>query len=198
MAAVAYELTAMGVLPITRLQDNPKVQTIGMVAGYVVAVRHIVTKKGKRIAFLTLEDIDGRIDIGVFGDLYTEVQALLVKNALLVVIGEVDADTYSGGYKINANQLYTLDQARAIYAQALELTLSEPRCTADTTLITRLQETLKPHTPQGQCPVIIHYHHADYQGQYALGEQWHIQINQALLDELDKLLEGNHVINYVS
>lgn len=67
------------------------------VAGLLVNHRVITTKKGDRMAFLKLEDMQGDIEIVVFPRTYEQYKADLLPEAILLVGGKVEArnDTFS-------------------------------------------------------------------------------------------------------
>lgn len=61
-------------------------------AGVVTWVREITTKKGKPMAFVGLEDLQGNIELVVFPRPYAEFRELLQEEKLLLVHGRVDAN----------------------------------------------------------------------------------------------------------
>jgi DNA polymerase-3 subunit alpha len=65
-------------------------QTI-VIAGLVSGVRVITTKKGDRMAFAKLEDLQGEIEVVVFPRTYEEAQACLVQDKILLVRGKVES-----------------------------------------------------------------------------------------------------------
>ena len=50
-----------------------------VVAGLVIAIRTMNSRRGERIAFMTLDDRSGRIEIAVFSEAYQKYRDLLVK-----------------------------------------------------------------------------------------------------------------------
>jgi DNA polymerase-3 subunit alpha len=60
------------------------------VAGTVNWVRQIYTKKGKPMAFVELEDVQGTIELVVFPRIYEETQAMWQAEKVVVVRGKVD------------------------------------------------------------------------------------------------------------
>ena len=66
--------------------DNRKV-TVG---GIVTAARSLYTKKGKPMAFITLEDLTGSVEVIVFSDLYEKQTALFQEDSLLIIKGRTD------------------------------------------------------------------------------------------------------------
>jgi DNA polymerase-3 subunit alpha len=60
------------------------------VAGMINWVRQIYTKKGKPMAFVELEDVQGSIELVVFPRIYEETQAMWQAEKVVVVRGKVD------------------------------------------------------------------------------------------------------------
>ena len=56
-------------------------------AGLVKKIKEINTRKGDRMAFVTLEDLEGVIDVTVFADLYSQVRELLHSGELVFISG---------------------------------------------------------------------------------------------------------------
>jgi len=160
------------------------------VAGLVVGMRVMNTRRGDRMAFVTLDDRTGRLDLAVFSELYHRYRDLLVKDALLVVEGHVSVDEYTGGFKMSAEQIYNIDQARAQFADKLELKL-DPTCFANG-FVHELKEILQP-VRGGRCPVVVYYERDDAVAPLVLGDDWRVQPNQALLDRLTRLTGDKRV-----
>ena len=59
--------------------------------GLVTAFRTTMTKKGEQMAFVTLEDVQGTIDIVVFPRTWKQTQSLWQRDKIVVVRGKVDA-----------------------------------------------------------------------------------------------------------
>jgi DNA polymerase III subunit alpha len=80
-----------------------------VIAGLVVGLRVMQTKRGDRMAFVTLDDRTGRLDLAIFSELFERHRELLVKDTLLVVKGHVSVDEYTGGFKMSAEEIYNID-----------------------------------------------------------------------------------------
>lgn len=163
------------------------------VAGLVVAVRTMQTKRGDRMAFLTLDDRTSRIEIAVFSDLYQKCRDLLVKDTLLVVKGPVSVDEYSGGFKMRAEHIYDLDKARNTFAKRLEIKLDSEQLKSG--FIQELQGVLSP-VGRGQCPVWVTYKNQDAAANIKLGEEWNISLSGPVLEKL-KELNGIDKVNVI-
>jgi DNA polymerase-3 subunit alpha len=69
----------------------------GVVGGIISASREITTKKGDRMAFMTLADIAGEIELIIFPQSYTKFATVLNKpNAVLITKGKFDAKDRDG------------------------------------------------------------------------------------------------------
>ena len=161
-------------------------QTV-VIAGMVVAIRTMNSRRGDRIAFVTLDDRSGRLELGVFSEAFQRFRDLLVKDRLLVVSGTVSIDDYSGGFRMSADEIQDIDHARGIYARRLEIYVDQQQAANGFTA--SLVELLRPYR-EGSCPVWLNYHSNDAQAQMALGHQWRVQPTDELLrrlrDELGK------------
>jgi DNA polymerase-3 subunit alpha len=62
-----------------------------VIAGVVLWVRPHTTKKGKPMAFVQLEDLQGSIEVIVFPSIYEKTRELWQEDKILVVRGRVDA-----------------------------------------------------------------------------------------------------------
>jgi len=61
------------------------------IAGLVREVRRVVTRKGQIMAYATLEDLTGTVDIVLFPRIFEQVRLLFEPDKVLVVQGKVDA-----------------------------------------------------------------------------------------------------------
>lgn len=65
---------------------DSRVMTIG---GLVTTVRTIITKSGSKMAFVGIEDKFGEGEVIVFSNLYEQVGAKLVQDAVIRVTGKI-------------------------------------------------------------------------------------------------------------
>ncbi len=158
-----------------------------VVAGLVTAIRTMNSRRGDRIAFVTLDDRSGRLEVAVFAEAYQRFRDILVKDRLLVVAGTVSIDDYSGGFRMSADEIYDIDQARGIYARRLEIAVNQQQ--AGNGFPGVLSEMLLPFR-EGSCPVWLNYLSDTASAQIVLGSQWRVQPTDELLrrlrDELGK------------
>ncbi len=152
-----------------------------IIAGLVVALRTMNSRRGDRIAFLTLDDRSGRIEIGVFAEAYQRYRDLLVKDRLLVVEGAVSVDEYSGGFRMNAEKVHDIDHARANFARGLEIDL---RADSDMNGLHRMLAGILEPFREGICPVWINYRGPVARARMSLGQEWKVNPTDELLNRL--------------
>jgi DNA polymerase-3 subunit alpha len=155
-----------------------------VVAGLVVGMRAMQTRRGDRMAFVTLDDRTGRLELAVFSELYERHRDLLAKDTLLVVEGQVSMDEYSGGFKMSAERIYNIDQARGTFASRLEIDVDAALAT--TGFMQELKQVLRPATP-GNCLVCVRYDAGPASAEILLGPEWKVAPGGALLDRLSGL-----------
>ncbi len=148
-------------------------------AGLVVDMRLKKTKKGDNLCFVTLDDRSARIDVTLFGDTYDAVRNLVVKDAVLVVEGEVAEDHYSGGIKVRVSKVLSIPQARSQYASGVQVICEGSQL--GQRKLKELQALLQEHKGDGSLPVKLRYHRSDAAATLVLGEQWQVQANDELL-----------------
>jgi DNA polymerase-3 subunit alpha len=97
----------MNIKKISALDEAEDKQDVS-IAGMVAAVKKIRTKgKNEPMAYLTLEDDEGSVDVIVFPELYNSMGEVLKKDAPLLVRGALDRT--DKGIKIVARELSGLE-----------------------------------------------------------------------------------------
>ncbi|MEJ2107978.1 MAG: DNA polymerase III subunit alpha [Acidiferrobacteraceae bacterium] len=161
-----------------------------VVAGLVVGLRTMQTRRGDRMAFVTLDDRTGRLELAVFSDLYTSAREQLAKDSLVVVEGQLSVDEYTGGFKMRAEKIYNIDQARSEFASRLVIDVDADR--AGNGFVAELKRILEPAVP-GACPVYIHYRSGNAEAEIVLGEEWTVDPSAAVIDRLADLAGEDRV-----
>jgi DNA polymerase-3 subunit alpha len=83
-----------------------------------------VKSTGDMMAYLTLEDDEGSIEVIVFSELYKSVNLLLKKDALVLVKGNIDRD--EKGVRVRAREVAALEKAQNNGLKRLEIALRDP------------------------------------------------------------------------
>ncbi len=84
--------TNLTVAGLNDLEPKSKVQIVGLITG----LREIITKKGTRMAFASLEDLSGRIELVIFPKSYEETEMTLKAEAPLLISGTLEKEEGNG------------------------------------------------------------------------------------------------------
>jgi DNA polymerase-3 subunit alpha len=175
------------------------------VAGLVREARRVVTRKGQIMAYATLEDLTGTVDVVLFPRIFEQVRLLFEPDKVVVVQGKVDARAGSTRATGSASSAPPLDpeieaevEVASVVADAAWL-WDDPACLpvarhqllhvrlggGDTGLAERLEAVLAKHP--GSDEVVLHVVvgarevvvHAD---------RYHVLAGPALSAEIDELV----------
>ncbi len=174
------------IVPIGRL--SPTQHKKAYICGQVLAIRKVVTKRGKKLVILGMDDSTSRMDVVVFGELFDSFAESLITGMMLVIEGEVAHDDFSGGTKMSALSLMTVASARTKFARCISLSLtpqSQP-------LLSALQVLLKTHP--GSCNIQINYANDQAKANLSVATAWNVTPSDVLLEALAELLGAAHVL----
>lgn len=169
---------------------NPSKDQSITVAGLVVGIRTMNTRRGDKMAIVTLDDRTGRLELAVFSEAYHHYRDMLAKDRLIVVEGEVSVDDYTGGMKMSARKIYDIDHAREAFAKRLVLKVDQSK--AANGFIKALVGVLTPFR-EGYCPVWVDYQRPDASAQIQLGQEWRVRPTDELIRRLDELAGADRV-----
>ncbi len=154
-----------------RLADLPADPRGGLVlSGMVLGVRTRVGQRGK-MAFVTLDDKSGRFEIPLFSDNFERFGHLLIKDAVLVVVGDLAKDDYSGGMKLRPSNFMNLDEARNLYAKAVVIKAGPEQL--GTHQLKQLGEAISTFA-NGKTPIQIEYSTEQAAATLRFGEQFSV------------------------
>ncbi len=159
---------------------------ITLLAGLVVGTRTQMTRRGK-MAFVHLDDGTAQLEVSVFSELFDSQRAKLKEDEVLVVEGKVQKDDYTGGYRVVADRLMTVGEARSTRARLLRLSVNGEMAQSGggRAAAQRLRNLLEPYRAAGEaCPIRVHYNNGDAAGDVALGSGWRVRLDEPLLAEL--------------
>lgn len=166
--------------PINGLQRAPAKKAL--LCAWLISQRSIMTKTGKKLTILHLEDGEGSIDVVVYSEIYEARTEPLQVGQACVIEGEVGLDNYSGGLKMTAKQLYSISDARTHFSKGLLLQVDA----AQDRLIENLKNIFAIH--KGPCKVQLQYSNGSVQVRLQLAEEWGIEPSDEVLDMLRNVL----------
>ncbi|NOZ52748.1 MAG: DNA polymerase III subunit alpha [Gammaproteobacteria bacterium] len=189
-----YENELKGIISSKIVDLNPTSNQTMIVAGLIVAMRTMNTRRGDKMAFITIDDRTGRVELAVFADTFQQYRDQLAKDRLVVVEGEVSIDDYSGGIKMSAQKLYDISRARETFAARLMVSVDYEK--AGNGFVNELVQVLSPFR-QGQCPVYLNYSGQQASARIKLGKDWCVQPTDELIHRLHELAgEPNVRVEY--
>ncbi len=159
------------------------------VAGLVVEVRTRQTKNGKIMGFATIDDRTGRLEIAAFGDVYEKYRGIFTRDSLLIAEGALGIDDYLGTLRLTVEKLYSMEQAREVYARSIQLVweaAAEPE-QEDRAFVTKLIGVLESFKG-GDCPVDISYTSQVAKANLRLGDEWRVHPTDELVARLKSML----------
>jgi DNA polymerase-3 subunit alpha len=169
-------------LPRTAVNDLRVTNDAQTVAGMVMGLRTMKSKRGETIAFITLDDRSGRIEVSLNGELYDTSHDKVQKDSVLVIRGTTSNDDFSGGIRMRAVEVWDLLQARARAVKRMLLSLDAQELTSD--FPARLANILKPYRGGDGCPVVIDYRGDAANAEVRLGDRWRVTPHDDLIQQL--------------
>ncbi len=148
---VLDKFTNANAISIKELKDGGNVR----IGGLVRNTKNIKTKKGESMAFVTIEDMHGAVEVIVFSRVFSDVKELLEEDRAVLVQGQVQKDEKS--VKILAVTVIPVDKAEETWAASVHFNLEISRTDRDR--LENLHAILKRHP--GLCPAFLHLRSPD-------------------------------------
>ena len=161
-----------------------------LLAGLIVSLRTMRSKRGGTMAFAVLDDRTGQMEISLFSDVYEKNRHKIEKDRLVVVQADIQTDEYSQQLKARVSDVFTIDEARAKFAQCLEVRLQANG--SDAQLAPRLKTVMEPFRSNGpnstpnsaKVRVRLNYATGSARGCVDLPPDWSLQPSDELLFKL--------------
>lgn len=167
--------------------EGAKGRLEALVAGLIVEIRTRQTKQGKTMAFATIDDRTGRLEVAAFGDKYEIYRSIFSKDNLLVAEGALSIDEYTNSLRLNVDTLYSIEQAREKFARTLQMRWHVNGHAPDTqAFMMELQGALQAFKG-GPCPVVIDYSSSEGTATIQLGDDWRVHPADELLSRIKRL-----------
>jgi len=172
-----YELTSTARLP--ELQDGQMIRLGGIVA----KLQPKLTKQGKPMAALTLEDLDGSVEVLVFPETYAKYAPQLQADAALFVSGTVNLREDKP--KLFAEQIIPLADVPQKFTKAVHIRLPAETTSADA--LDKVHAVLTAH--KGGTPVLFCFMYDDGKCVFLeTHEQFAVTPSDTLVQELEAIL----------
>ena len=169
---------------INEVKPGNSRESRAVIAGLVIAMRVMRNKRGDRMCFMTLDDKSGRLEVSVFSDTYEQYKDLILKDAVLVVEGDVSHDDYSGGLKMVTRKAFSIGQARENYARMLTIQLNQENVNNG---FSQAFESLVTDFKDGECRMRVDYQRQGAQARFYFNENWKVRPAPELIEGLEAL-----------
>ncbi|MBI4773987.1 MAG: DNA polymerase III subunit alpha [Deltaproteobacteria bacterium] len=181
------EIRLFGTTDSARLKERIENDQVRM-AGVCASVKTINTKKGDRMAFVTLEDEQGAVELVVFSDVYQNCIEVLEKDDPVLVSGKVSKD--DKGEKIICADILPLSEVRERFTSQVDIELDGDKLTTEQ--LWALKDIMDAH--RGGCKTYIRLK-TPHDGElvFALPQQLWIAPDRELVREVNGFLGYNAV-----
>ena len=153
------------------------------IGGMIRSTKIIKTKKGDLMAFVTLEDLHGSVEIIVFSTLYAKVYDLLTDDSSILVRGHLQKDENS--VKILADTLIPMDKAEETWSTSIHFNLDITR--TDKALLEQLKGIFSRYP--GSCRGYVHLLNPEKTDTtIALSDAMKLKAGSSLIREVNRLL----------
>ncbi len=164
-----------------------------LLAGVVMESRTKVGNRGK-MAFVQIDDGTQPREVTVYSEVLEANRGKIVTDDVLVVEAKISNDEFSGGLRVTAERLMTLGEARSAFARELRIRVNGEvaRTGGAGGAADQLQRLLEPFR-DGGCPIRVRYRNAVAEADLPLGKDWHVRLDDELLESLREWLPDEAV-----
>ncbi|MDF2460380.1 MAG: dnaE, partial [Nitrospira sp.] len=134
---IIHALATATTAGMTEFSDGKEVRLCGIIA----AVKSMLTKKGDRMAYVTLEDLQGTVEIIVFPDLFKTAGELITPERLVRITGTIDRG--DKGTKVRGAKIEPLADVQAQTVKRIHIRLAT--CPEVKDQLPRLLDVFKRH-----------------------------------------------------
>jgi len=183
-------------IELTNLSDRSRV----VLAGVINNLKRKSTKNGNLMAFITLEDLEGSVEIIAFPKVYEKCKEMIKKDEIIITEGHVDVA--EGKTKIIAEKISLLEKyienKRAIskteeknqnLAEELHLEINTGKNNPD--ILGRLKELFYGYP--GESQVVLHFKDKDKTILHAIDKKYSVHIDDKFMEEIRGILEDEKI-----
>jgi DNA polymerase-3 subunit alpha len=186
LEAYRLELASFSQLPFSDMDQAADSQPIRLI-GYVSDIRKMADKKNRLMAFVTLTDFSGTVEVILFADALEKYSAVVQKDATLVITGRCSTRE-NEAVKVIADEAFPLNSARDRLTTGLQLTLDRARAGAE--MAHKLERLCAQHP--GAVPLYIRVRGGAKEDSRYRAESINLQLTDRLIQRLEQLVgEGN-------
>lgn len=138
--------TSFSLMDLPEMREGQEV----VIGGLIANVKRHTTARGKRMAFLTIETLEGACEVTVFNDVFEERVALLIPDQIVMISGRINWRNNEPG--MIASDVMPIEEAETRLTQAVHIRLQTVGLQDQ--LLNELAEVLG--NEPGPCDVYLH------------------------------------------
>lgn len=166
------------------LLGNHLNQTV-KIAGLITQVRLRQTKRGDRMAIITVDDGESTIDVICFSDNFQKNREMINADNIVVIEGDSSIDEYSQSPRLILRSIYTIEKAREQFAKHIEIHLSKKV----NVVLEELDAIFSQHREdESLIPIKIYYQEDNISATLTLGKRFQVTPTENFLAEMKRLL----------
>lgn len=171
-------------------RNNEDEVTVG---GIITALKEIVTKKGDRMAFVTVEDLTGSVEAVVFADLYRKVREIVSGDHALLLTGRLDKEEEA--VKLIASDIIPIEEAGAAEKKlkARNTHILAPVASLDKEKLTELRKIIQDNPGSSQVFLKLIYSAPDDYRYLSTDEKLRLNPVEPVVTRIKELIEGAEV-----
>jgi len=163
-----------------------------IVAGLIISIRVMKSKRGDSIAFAVIDDNTARMEVAFFGDVYQDCRELLVKDQIILLEGVVSLDDRNNQNKIRAMKLLSMEELRR---QKIKRIVFNTHSLTQTSQLLHFFEKAQPDqdTPLRFPQLVVRRNIDTAVGDVVLGSQWRMALTDENLSRVRQSLGATAV-----
>jgi DNA polymerase-3 subunit alpha len=169
-----------------------------LIAGVVESIRFQRTQQG-RMVVVNLSDGTAMQEVTVYNEVFDQYRDLVKEDAVVVIEAKVRNVRRSVGeegeavfMRIAAERIYDLAGARSRFARGVRLSMNGEVSQAGAAASATLKSLLEPYR-NGPCPVAVCYRNGGASVEMQLGDNWRVNLDDALMKSLAEWLRPENV-----
>lgn len=182
-------LLQMASMPIGDVQDVPGSDNRRdmVLGGMIVERKNIMTKKGDRMCFATLEDLTGKIECIVFPKVFLEFEELLATDEPLLISGQVNLAEEPRKFFPTKIQKLKDEAEQRVTSVRINVNMN----TLNASRLEQLKRVLLSY--RGSVPMHIIFEHADGRARLPLGEDFLVNPTPQMAAKINELFDESSV-----
>lgn len=179
------KFTNANAITLNEISNNKGVR----IGGLIIGQKPFRTKKGDMMAFLTIEDMHGSVEVVVFPSVYEEVQDTLIIDHAVIIQGEAQKEEKS--VKILAETIVPIDKAEETWAASMHINVNAEKTNQD--VFPKIKDILKKQPGSSNVSINILIPQKSVVVSLDLQDDYKLKVDQPIIREINDIIGYNAV-----